>query len=136
METCARQPYSKHCFLAYDGWRCFRRKAYDQTGSLEDSEELAGEKFDNLYQYYRNVYKTVTKEDIAEVEEGYRGTEEEKGDVLRFYDRFKGNMDKVCILILLLDQWGFTKLNYCLPIKNVLRYRTLMVFKRIAWRQY
>lgn len=37
-----------------------RRKVYDQTGSLEDSDELAGEQFDSLYKYYRGLYRKVT----------------------------------------------------------------------------
>ena len=36
-----------------------RRKLYDQTGSLEDSDELAGEQFDSLYEYYRGLYHEV-----------------------------------------------------------------------------
>ena len=72
-----------------------RRKAYDQTGSLEDSEDLAGEKFENLYEYYRNIYKKVSEEDIEEVEGQYRGSQEEREDVIRFYRQFKGDMDKV-----------------------------------------
>ena len=33
---------------------------YDQTGSLEDSDELAGEQFDSLYKYYRGLYRKVS----------------------------------------------------------------------------
>jgi hypothetical protein len=33
-----------------------RRKLYDETGSLEDSEQLSGDAFDNLYEYYRAMY--------------------------------------------------------------------------------
>ena len=36
-----------------------RRRVYDQTGSVEDSEELAGEKFNELYNYYRAMYAKV-----------------------------------------------------------------------------
>ena len=32
---------------------------YDQTGSLADSEELAGEQFDALREYFRTLYKQV-----------------------------------------------------------------------------
>ena len=38
----------------------FRRKVYDQTGSLEDSDELAGEQFESLYKYYRGLYRKVS----------------------------------------------------------------------------
>ena len=36
-----------------------RRKVYDQTGSLDDSDDLAGEQFDSLYKYYRTLYRKV-----------------------------------------------------------------------------
>lgn len=36
-----------------------RRKRYDETGSLEDSERLSGQDFDSLYEFYRSVYKKV-----------------------------------------------------------------------------
>jgi DnaJ-class molecular chaperone len=36
-----------------------RRAVYDQTGSLADSEELAGKDFNTLYEYYRDLYKKV-----------------------------------------------------------------------------
>lgn len=36
----------------------------------------------------------VTDEDIESFEETYRGSEEEKRDVLQYYSRFKGDMDK------------------------------------------
>jgi hypothetical protein len=32
---------------------------YDQTGSLADSEELAGAQFDALREYFRALYKQV-----------------------------------------------------------------------------
>lgn len=83
-----------------------RRKTYDQTGSLEDSEALSGEQFESLYEYYRNIYKKVSEEDIEEVEEQYRGSQEEQQDVLKFYSQFKGNMEKVGLIHLLsISQW-------------------------------
>jgi hypothetical protein len=32
---------------------------YDQTGSVDDAEELAGDKFNDLYNYYRSIYVKV-----------------------------------------------------------------------------
>lgn len=68
---------------------------YDQTGSLEDSEGLAGEKFEDLYQYYRNIYKRVSEEDIDGVAGEFRGSQEETQEVHKYYQQFKGNMEKV-----------------------------------------
>lgn len=39
--------------------RSCRRKLYDETGSLEDSGQLSGEAFNNLYDYYRTMYPKV-----------------------------------------------------------------------------
>jgi hypothetical protein len=74
-------------------WR--RRKVYDQTGSLSDSEELSGEAFTDLYNYYRSMFPVVTEEDIDEFQAGYRGSAEETRDLLDYYTRFRGDMDKV-----------------------------------------
>lgn len=68
---------------------------YDQTGSLDDSEQLAGEDFDNLYNYFRNIYKEVTEDDIDGFAADFRGSQEEKDEVLQYYDRFKGDMHQV-----------------------------------------
>jgi len=72
-----------------------KRKVYDQTGSLEDSEELSGGKFDDLYDYYRTMYKKVTEDDVLAFENEYRGSQEEAGDLLRLYREHKGNMPVV-----------------------------------------
>ena len=44
------------------------RKVYEKTGSLEDSEELAGDKFNDLYEFYRSMYKEVTEDGIVNFE--------------------------------------------------------------------
>jgi hypothetical protein len=41
---------------------------YDQTGSLEDTEELSGGKFEDLYEYYRGMFKKVEEEDVIAFE--------------------------------------------------------------------
>ena len=69
---------------------------YDQTGSLSDSEGLAGEDFDNLYQYFRGLYKEVTEADIEDFANSFRGSKEEAAEVLHYYTRFKGAMQQVC----------------------------------------
>lgn len=38
----------------------------------------------------------VTEQDLDDFEAKYRGSEEEKADVLKYYDQFSGDMDKVC----------------------------------------
>lgn len=117
---------------------------YDLTGSVEDSEELAGGAFGELYNYYRSIFKEVsglksglksvwaqarrslagssscccrpvdptppplpasstinqptkqvTEDDVESFHESFRGSEEERGEVLQYYQRFKGDMGQV-----------------------------------------
>jgi len=72
-----------------------RRAVYDQTGSLADSEELAGKDFNTLYEYYRDLYKKVTEDDIVTFQNDYRGGEEEAEDLRGLYERFQGDMGVV-----------------------------------------
>jgi hypothetical protein len=80
-----------------------RRKIYDETGSLQDSEDLAGSEFDELYKFYRGMYRTVDENEIDTFTADFRGSEEEKRELLKYYDQFHGDMDKVwwalCCLI-------------------------------------
>eukprot|EP00850_Spirogloea_muscicola_P012602 SM000082S22844 [mRNA] locus=s82:270035:271593:- [translate_table: standard] len=71
-----------------------RRRVYDQTGSLDDAE-LSGAAFDSLYEFYRNVFKKVSADDIVAFEAEYRGSAEETADLKQLYRRFKGNMAMV-----------------------------------------
>ncbi|KAA3466738.1 Chaperone DnaJ [Gossypium australe] len=50
-----------------------KRAVYDQTGCVDD---------------------TVTDADIEEFEANYRGSDSEKKDLIDFYRKFKGNMNK------------------------------------------
>lgn len=61
-----------------------RRKIYDQTGCVEDAE-LSGEQFDDLYSYYRAIYKKVEEADIDSFFGTYRGSAEERKDLLQLY---------------------------------------------------
>ena len=71
-----------------------KRRTYDATGRVEDAE-LGGEAFQNLYEYYRGAYKEVSTEDIEAFEREYRGSDEEKRDVLECYAKYEGDMTRV-----------------------------------------
>uniref|UniRef100_A0A7S0N8C1 J domain-containing protein n=1 Tax=Pyramimonas obovata TaxID=1411642 RepID=A0A7S0N8C1_9CHLO len=81
-----------------------KRRVYDQTGSLEDSEELAGKKFNDLYEYYRSMYCRVTEDDIVKFQESYRHSEEESASLELLYERFKGDMQMVFAFQLCSDE--------------------------------
>ena len=71
-----------------------KRKMYDETGRVDDAE-FGGEEFETLYRYYRSVYKKVETDDILDFEKTYRGSDEERKDVLEYYEQFEGDMTKV-----------------------------------------
>ena len=79
-----------------------KRKVYDETGSTDDAE-LSGEQFNNLYEYYRAMYKKVTEEDIDDFFKTYRGSEEESRDVKEAYTKFDGDMEKVFMWVMCSD---------------------------------
>lgn len=72
-----------------------KRASYDRTGSLDAAEGLGGESFDELYAYFRDAFKEVTPTDLDDYELRFRGSEEERRELLELYERFRGNMDKV-----------------------------------------
>lgn len=80
-----------------------RRTVYDRTGSIEASEELGGDQFKDLYEYYRAMHAPVTEEAIDDFASSYQGSEEERSDVLSYYQKFKGDMNQVFQWVILSD---------------------------------
>ena len=71
---------------------------YDDTGSTDGCEGLDGKSFDELYRFYKDLYKEVTEDGIDDFESEYRGSDEEQRDLLQYYQRFNGHMTKVPFL--------------------------------------
>ena len=69
-----------------------KRKVYDETGRVD---EMDSQEFNDLYEYYRTMYKKVTEEDILQVTKEYLGSEEEARDLKECYVKFEGDMTKV-----------------------------------------
>ena len=76
-----------------------KRKVYDETGRTEDAE-LSGDSFKNLYEYYRGLYRKVTEDDVDAFFRTYRGSEEERQDVVNAYEKFQGDMSKVFMWVM------------------------------------
>jgi len=74
-----------------------KRKQYDQYGTVEDEITLFADKdpSQSWEEYWRRFYKKVTADDVERVMQEYRFSEEEKGDVLKYYKQFKGDMYKL-----------------------------------------
>ncbi|KAK9817417.1 hypothetical protein WJX74_007740 [Apatococcus lobatus] len=72
-----------------------KRKIYDQTGSMESAEDLDADDLNDLYRFYKDKFRQVTEEDLNSFQITFRGSEEERQDLLKYYQQFSGNMDQV-----------------------------------------
>jgi DnaJ family protein C protein 9 len=80
-----------------------RRDRYDLTGRTEDSLDLDDDAFDWV-SYYREQYKDVITADAIEgFANKYKGSEEERGDVLSWYEKCEGKMTKLYKNVMLSD---------------------------------
>lgn len=77
-----------------------RRKLYDATGSTSDS--LSGPDDFNWSDFYREQFaEAVTAEAIKNLSKEYKGSDEERDDVLAAYTDAKGNMDQIYEVVML-----------------------------------
>jgi DnaJ homolog subfamily C member 9 len=87
-----------------------KRSIYDATGSLQDAEDLAAEDGSGgggLAAAFREALSRVRRVDEDELEAfaaRYRGSAEERADLLSLYERFDGKMDRVFAFLMLSRQ--------------------------------
>lgn len=73
------------------------RAEYDDTGELYDEgDDIGGNKSgtDAWTEYFSGIFGKVTVDDIDKFESQYKCSEEEEKDVLEYYARFKGDLNK------------------------------------------
>ncbi|KAL2260501.1 hypothetical protein VTK26DRAFT_5463 [Humicola hyalothermophila] len=71
-----------------------RRKRYDETGSTSDAV-VDSDDF-SWSEYYREQYRDAISEDaIKQFAAAYKGSDEERGDILAAYEEYEGDMDGV-----------------------------------------
>jgi len=70
-----------------------KRKLYDESGSIDGDD--ANKDFDTWYSYYRELFPKVNVVDIIKFQEKYIGSIEERQDVISFYCRFAGDVDRM-----------------------------------------
>ncbi|KAI1387493.1 DnaJ domain-containing protein [Hypoxylon trugodes] len=71
-----------------------RRKRYDETGST--SESIVDSDGFSWSDFYREQFRdTITADAIEKFAKQYKGSDEEKDDVLVAYEEHKGNMDGI-----------------------------------------
>jgi len=72
------------------------RKLYDQTGALDDdASPLSGQSFDQLYHFFRGLYKKVSDTDLDDFEASFRGSPGEEAELLDLYTKHGGDMGAV-----------------------------------------
>lgn len=54
----------------------------------------------NWEDYWRLLFKKITKEDIVQFETNYKGSEEETNDIKSLYQQYEGEMDKIMSSVL------------------------------------
>jgi DnaJ family protein C protein 9 len=80
-----------------------RRKRYDLTGRTSESLDFEDDTFDWV-EYYRAQYKDVVTADVIEsFADKYKGSEEERGDVLGWFEKCEGKMTKLYKNVMLSD---------------------------------
>nr|POE47247.1 dnaj like subfamily c member 9 [Quercus suber] len=80
-----------------------RREIYDRTGRTEDSMDLDDDAFDWVAFYRAQYFETVTSEKIEKFSDEYKGGEEERGHVLKYYEQVEGDMRKLYRYVMLSD---------------------------------
>ncbi|XP_022648838.1 dnaJ homolog subfamily C member 9-like [Varroa jacobsoni] len=69
-----------------------KRKIYDETGSVDD--DSFDEKKD-WKSFWRTLFPTVTDSQIQDFFDKYHGSEQEREDLKRAYEKTKGDMNKI-----------------------------------------
>ncbi|KAK5662010.1 hypothetical protein OQA88_10121 [Cercophora sp. LCS_1] len=77
-----------------------RRKRYDETGST--SEAIVDSEGFSWSDFYRAQFEdTISEEAIQKFAAQYKGSEEEKDDILAAYEEFEGDMDSIYETVML-----------------------------------
>ena len=77
-----------------------KRQQYDETGMIDGNSGRVGDEFNestfqNAYNYYRKLYKPISKQDIQSFEKEYRFGIMEQEDLLEYYDQHEGHMGQL-----------------------------------------
>lgn len=78
-----------------------KRKAYDDSGELDGSELSDSAK--DWYDYFRQMFPKVTTSAIDDFTGKYKGSDEEKNDILRVYIQSGGNLDHIMESVMLAE---------------------------------
>lgn len=100
-----------------------KRSLYDTTGDV-DTED-AGDDFKDWYDYFRNLFPKLTVEKIEEFKATYKGSQEEREDLIEAYLRFNGKMEKVMEVVILAEEGEEERL--CSTIDSIISFGDLEI---------
>lgn len=66
-------------------------------------ESFSEKSFQDWVDYFNLIFPKVTIKDYEELKKKYVGSDEEKKDIARYYERFKGDMDKIMECVFFAD---------------------------------
>jgi len=72
-----------------------KKKIYDETGMVDGDDDFFGSDIKDWDAHWRQMFKKVTTEDVEKFFEKYRNSDEEKTDLLKFYEKHHGDMDLI-----------------------------------------
>ena len=69
-----------------------KRKEYDETGGFNDQDNETAQDFDAWYEYFRQLFPSISTKAIDEFASKYHHSEEERNDIIELYQRFEGDL--------------------------------------------
>ncbi|CAF0850434.1 unnamed protein product [Brachionus calyciflorus] len=72
-----------------------KKKIYDETGSVDGGDEFFGADIKDWEGHWRKMFKKVTTDDVDKFFENYRNSDEERADLLKFFEKYQGDMDLI-----------------------------------------
>jgi DnaJ family protein C protein 9 len=78
-----------------------RRREYDNSGELIDDDDFASSSsFTQWEQFFKNLFPGINFDDIDKFAVKYKESDEEKNDVLKYYQLYRGDLNKMvnCVM--------------------------------------
>lgn len=72
-----------------------KRKIYDDCGSIDDNDMSDANTEEFWYEYFRKLYPKFSTSDIDKFAEKYKGSEEEREDILNSYVQYNGYLKHI-----------------------------------------
>lgn len=80
-----------------------QRAIYDEQGTVDEENDILSQNR-NWEEYWRLLFPKITLQDIIEFEKTYKGSIEEREDLLKLYAQHEGDMDAITVAALCCTQ--------------------------------